>query len=65
MAILLGLVVFLGFRDLPGMKYQIPKSARDLWLPLLGFAAVAPVLIAVGVAIGFIPAPSLPGATCA
>jgi membrane protease YdiL (CAAX protease family) len=59
-AILLGLVLFLGFRALPGMKYQAPRTKRDLWLPLVGFAAVAPVLVAVGIAIGFIPAPHLP-----
>ncbi len=59
-AILLGLVLFLGFRALPGMKYRAPRTKRDLWLPLAGFAAVAPVLVAVGIAIGFIPPPHLP-----
>ncbi len=59
-AILLGLVLFLGFRALPGMKYRAPRTKRDFWLPLAGFAAVAPVLAAVGIAIGFIPPPHLP-----
>ena len=59
-AILLGLVLFLGFRGLAGMKYQPPQDRRDFFLPLLGFVAVAPVLIVVGMAIGFIPAPHLP-----
>jgi membrane protease YdiL (CAAX protease family) len=59
-AILLGLVLFLGFRSFPGMKYDLPRRASDLWLPLAGFAAVAPVLAAVGIAIGFIPWPHLP-----
>ncbi|SPE42248.1 Abortive infection protein [Candidatus Sulfopaludibacter sp. SbA3] len=59
-AILLGLTLFLGFRALPGLKYNLPRNTRDLWLPLAGFAGVAPVLIAVGMAIGFIPAPHLP-----
>jgi membrane protease YdiL (CAAX protease family) len=59
-AILLGLVLFLGFRGLPGMKYQAPQTKRDLWLPLPAFVGVAPVLIVVGMAIGFIPAPHLP-----
>src|SRR5262249_9048686 len=36
---------------------------RDWLLPLIGFAAVAPVLIAVGIAIGFIPGPHLPSAS--
>jgi uncharacterized protein len=56
-AILLGLVLFLGYRALPGMKYNIPRDRRDWLLPLIGFAAVAPILIVVGVAIGFIPPP--------
>ncbi len=59
-AILLGLVLFLGFRAASGMKFQAPRGRRDLWLPLAGFVAVAPVLIVVGMAIGFIPAPHLP-----
>lgn len=59
-AILLGLVLFLGFRRLPGLKYNLPRERRDFWLPLAGFAMVAPVLIVVGVAIGFIPLPHLP-----
>ena len=59
-AILLGLTLFLGFRPTGGMKFNLPRGWRDLWLPLAGFALVAPVLIAVGVAIGFIPPPHLP-----
>jgi uncharacterized protein len=56
-AILLGLVLFLGYRALPGMKYNLPRDRRDWLLPLAGFAILAPVLIVVGVAIGFIPMP--------
>lgn len=59
-AILLGLILFLGFRGLGGMKYQPPRDRRDWVLPLLGFVAVAPALIVVGMVIGFIPAPHLP-----
>jgi uncharacterized protein len=59
-AILLGLVLFAGFRWFPDIKYNRPRRSRDLWLPLAGFAAVAPVLIILGVAIGFIPPPHLP-----
>jgi uncharacterized protein len=62
-AILLGLVLFLGFRAFPGMKYNVPRGRRDWVLPLIGFAAVAPVLAVVGIAIGFIPAPHLPTAS--
>jgi membrane protease YdiL (CAAX protease family) len=59
-AILLALVLFLGFRGLPGLKYHPPRWPRDWWLPVVGFAAVAPVLAVVGIAIGFIPPPHLP-----
>ncbi len=59
-AILLGLIVFLIFLDRPGMKYNLPRARRDFWLPLAGFVACAPVLIGLGVAIGFIPPPHLP-----
>lgn len=59
-AILLGLVLFLAFRPFPGLKYNLPRRAADGWLPVAGFVAVAPILILVGVAIGFIPFPHLP-----
>jgi membrane protease YdiL (CAAX protease family) len=59
-AILLGLVMWTGFRSFAGMKYNPPRNWRDFWLPLAGYAFVAPVLAAVGIAIGFIPPPHLP-----
>lgn len=59
-AIVLGLVMWTGFRAFDGMKYNPPRGPRDLWLPLAGFALLAPVLAVVGIAIGFIPAPHLP-----
>jgi membrane protease YdiL (CAAX protease family) len=59
-AILLALVLFLGFRCVPGLQFNLPRHARDYWLPLAGFACVAPVLAIVGIAIGFIPPPHLP-----
>jgi len=59
-AILLALVLFVGFRSFPGLQYNPPRYARDYWLPLAGFAIVAPVLAIVGIAIGFIPPPHLP-----
>ena len=58
-AILLALVLFIGYRPLPGMKYNLPRSARDLWLPLAAFALLAPVLAVLGIAVGFIPPPHL------
>jgi membrane protease YdiL (CAAX protease family) len=60
LAILLALCLFLGFRRLEGLKYDPPQGVRDWRLPLAGYAAVAPVLMAVGIAIGFIPAPHWP-----
>lgn len=59
-AILLALPLFLGFRRTPGLKYNWPDDVRDAWLPLAGFAAAAPVLILLGVALGFIPPPHPP-----
>ncbi len=59
-AIWLALLLFLGFRATPGLKYSRPRGGRDAWLPLAGFAAAAPVLILLGVAIGFIPPPHWP-----
>jgi len=59
-AILLGLAIFLGYRGFPGLKYNCPHARRDLWLPLAGFVLLAPVLIVLGIAIGFLPLPHLP-----
>ena len=58
-AILLGLILFLGFRTLPGMKYNLPRP-RDLAYGVAGFAITAPVLILVGRLIDFIPAAHAP-----
>ena len=63
-AILLGLTIFLGFRGLPGMKFNLP-SARDLAYGVAAFLACAPILIAAGRLLGFIPplhAPAHPSA---
>lgn len=56
-AILLGLILFLGFRRIAGMKYRTPRTSGDLRNTLAGFALTAPVLAIVGIAIGFIPMP--------
>jgi len=53
-AITLALVLFLLFRDFQEMKYRWPSSSRDLLYPLAGFALAAPVLIVLGLALGFI-----------
>ncbi len=59
-AIILGLVLWTGFRVFAGTKCNPPRERRDFWLPLVGFAMAAPVLAVVGIAIGFIPMPHLP-----
>ncbi len=56
-AILLGLTIFLCFRQIPGMKYHLPRSRHDLRNMLAGFALTAPVLAVIGITIGFIPVP--------
>jgi uncharacterized protein len=61
-AIVLGLVLFTGFRSFPGMKYNLPQRRSDFGLPLAAFAITAPVLMVVGIALGFIPMPHWPGA---
>jgi len=53
-AILLALWLFLIYRGLPGMKYNLPRGWRDFALPVVGYAISAPVLIAVGLWLGFI-----------
>ena len=61
-AILLGLILFACFRAFPGLKFNLPRSWRDAWLPLAGYAVSAPLLVLIGVGIGFIPAPHAPSA---
>jgi membrane protease YdiL (CAAX protease family) len=63
-AILLGLTIFVGFRALPGMKFNLP-SARDLAYGAAAFLVCAPILVAGGRLLGFIPplhAPAHPSA---
>ena len=61
-AILLGLILFLGFRGFPGMKYNPPRGWSDVTIALAGYAITAPVLMVIGIWIGFIPGPHLPTA---
>jgi membrane protease YdiL (CAAX protease family) len=53
-AILSALWLFLIFRRLPGMKYNPPRGVRDWVTPLIGYAIVAPILIPIGLWLGFI-----------
>ncbi|HKE21372.1 MAG TPA: type II CAAX endopeptidase family protein [Bryobacteraceae bacterium] len=59
-AILLGLTLFLCFRGMSGMKYNLPRRTSDWRLPAVAFLITAPILIGVGIPIGFIPPPHLP-----
>lgn len=54
-AVLLALILFLLFRRVPGIKYELPRRGSDFLYALAGFAVAAPVLILVGRAVGFIP----------
>ncbi|HLJ17673.1 MAG TPA: type II CAAX endopeptidase family protein [Bryobacteraceae bacterium] len=53
-SVTLGLVLFLLFRRLGKIKYNLPRSGEDLVNVLIGFACVAPVLIVLGRALGFL-----------
>ena len=59
-AILLGLLLLLAFRAFSGLKYELPRSARDAWLPLAGFVVSAPVLAVLGVWMRFVRPPHAP-----
>jgi membrane protease YdiL (CAAX protease family) len=52
-AMTLALVLFLLFRNLPSMKYNLPRKWSDLLYPAIGFAAVTPPLIALGLWFGY------------
>ena len=54
-AIVLGLILFIGYRSMPGLKFNFPSAGRDFWMPVAAFAIIAPVLAILGIAIGFIP----------
>jgi membrane protease YdiL (CAAX protease family) len=62
-AILLGLTIFLCLRSFSGMKYTLPRRPVDFSLAVAGYVLVAPVLAALGYALGFIPLPHAPTAT--
>jgi CAAX protease family protein len=54
-ALVLALVLFLGFRGIQGMKYNLPGRFMDLIDPLIAFVLVAPILILLGLALSFLP----------
>jgi len=53
-AILLALWLFLIFRDLPGMKFNLPLRRQDWIAPVIGYAIAAPILTPVGLWLSFI-----------
>jgi len=53
-AVTSGLLLFLVFRGLPGMKYNLPRTAKDFLVPVLGFLVAAPVLILLGLELSFL-----------
>jgi hypothetical protein len=60
-ALTLALVLFLGFRGMKGMKYNLPGRVMDFIDPLIAFAIAAPILIGLGIALAFIPWFHIPG----
>jgi membrane protease YdiL (CAAX protease family) len=60
-ALILALVLFLAFRGMKGMKYNLPSRVMDFIDPLIAFAVVAPILIGLGIALAFIPWFHTPG----
>ena len=54
-ALTLALVLFLGYRGMKGMKYKLPTRLMDFVDPLIAYVAVAPLLIALGLALSFLP----------
>ncbi|HML17430.1 MAG TPA: type II CAAX endopeptidase family protein [Bryobacteraceae bacterium] len=53
-SVTLGLAIFLLFRRLPGMKYNLPRRWRDAANLAIGFALAAAILIPLGRAVGFL-----------
>ena len=59
--ITLALVLFLSFRGMKGMKYTLPTRVMDFIDPLVAFVLLAPILIVLGLALGFLPPIHVPG----
>jgi membrane protease YdiL (CAAX protease family) len=59
-AVTIGVILFLIARRWEGMRYEIPRSRRDLRNVFAGYAAAASLLIPFGLWIGFLSHPHLP-----
>jgi len=59
-ALTLALLLFLAFRALKGMKYNLPRRLMDFLDPLIAFVIVTPVLVGLGLLLTFIPPFHLP-----
>ena len=59
-AIVLALWLFLIFRNLAGMKYNLPRDVRDARNVLVRIAVAGPILIALGLWLGFLAPPHAP-----
>jgi membrane protease YdiL (CAAX protease family) len=64
-AVSLALVLFLAYRRLPGMKYQLPRLHPDVKNAVLGFVCAAALLIPAGLASGFLESPHVPALSLA
>jgi membrane protease YdiL (CAAX protease family) len=60
-ALTLALLLFLIYRRLPGIKFNLPRSVSDLTTALVGFLLAALILIPAGLAVGFLGPPHVPG----
>jgi membrane protease YdiL (CAAX protease family) len=56
-AILLALVLFLLYREFPGMKYNLPRRVSDLGNAAIGFVALLAALIPLGLLLHFLERP--------
>lgn len=52
-AVVLGLFLFLGFRSMPGVKYNLPKRLTDLMIYAVGFVVAAAILIPLARSLSF------------
>jgi uncharacterized protein len=60
-AIALALVLFLAYRGMKGMKFNLPTRVMDFIDPVIAYVLVAPILIALGLALSFLPWWQIPG----